>query len=497
MLADTEYEVLTNGMSSAASDSSASTYEGDMHLSGRVPLSFSVKEERRVYLRMGNTERRLRRISDLPGIDRVLRPSDTTTLRDPQVRLYRKFTRFLMENTILFSGPFQCASRLCGATHTNHNGRIMGDRPVPVHVEELEENLPLTRVTNVYLGRHTGTRICHVSDTGTRRPSHFISEKVIYLGLDEDDHPRCIIPEQIAQDTDFHLCADRLKCGKINFFPGHRCGHSLRCMGESIEVTLCAKDNSRRLRNYIVESPAGFNDEKEFLHLDYETGDWEVFGYSIEVRLFRDVFRQTRRLVRNGLDALHTLSNQDKVLMRHAAMACPRLFEGKPGTCFATLSQSEICEVPGFTPTLHDLLGRLTIIRNGTGLTTCEGVSLHRENGVYHCTEGAGYQSVTGLATNLLVVGNIWQKYQLKAGLEDAVNERLEPSIVLNRTINDYEAVEFVTLTTGFDLFQFVDLALGKSDDNVFIVDMLAKRVVRLAAQKWGRSDAGQQRSVY
>lgn len=179
-------------VSGSGSGSSSSTYPAlSEHVLTHEALEFFSNEEDQVKLLVGpnlslGTTYTIRYISDLPGIDRVLRPSESTALTRGQERLYKKLTVFLTQVHVEFVGSFGCANRLI---HVNMNSEefngcvLNGDRPVPVQVAMVPPNVRLTEVADFRLeGRNPlQNKVYHVTDNGRVR-ARDLPDKIIYLG---------------------------------------------------------------------------------------------------------------------------------------------------------------------------------------------------------------------------------------------------------------------------------------------------------------------------
>lgn len=125
-------------------------------------------------------------VSDLPGIDRILRPSDSTKLSAGQIRLYKKFTCFLTRVHVGILGPFRCANRLRQVTagsEEEHACMLRGDRPIPVYRALIPSFVRLEQIVDFRLsGRSSRYRkLYHANPEGTIRASD-LRDKIIYLG---------------------------------------------------------------------------------------------------------------------------------------------------------------------------------------------------------------------------------------------------------------------------------------------------------------------------
>lgn len=168
-----------------ASDSSASAYQGDEHVSSDSDIDVFLDSSHRIHVKVDNVSRRIRSVSDLPGVDKVLRYADDGGLSSGQKKLIRRFSEFAKNYNILWEGPFSCIARLSNASvHQNH-GRLVADRPVPFYRPYLEPHWRLRYVTSFDLERQDGTKLYHITPSGDRRRGN-ISSRYIYLGLRRD-----------------------------------------------------------------------------------------------------------------------------------------------------------------------------------------------------------------------------------------------------------------------------------------------------------------------
>lgn len=151
-------------------------------LSTSVPLRFWSDQDGRAHINVGPTTYRLRRISDLPGVDRVLRPTSSRGLSAGQLRLYRYFTIFVMSVDMYFTPIFSCANWISETTRNNFDVTIAADRPVPLLREILPGDTRVQFKTEFSLSGRSGTsKLYHMTDTEGTRLSQ-MDDVVIYAG---------------------------------------------------------------------------------------------------------------------------------------------------------------------------------------------------------------------------------------------------------------------------------------------------------------------------
>lgn len=181
-----------HAISGSGSVSSSRTYPSlSEYILTHEPLEFFSNEEDRVKLLVGpdlfsGTTYTIRYVSDLPGADRVLRPSASTSLTRGQERLYKKLTVFLTQVHVGFVGFFICANKL---VHVNSDSEesnacvLNGDRPIPVYPDLLPPNLRLTEVVDFRLEGRTPlkSKMYHITDSGRVRVKD-LQDRVMYLG---------------------------------------------------------------------------------------------------------------------------------------------------------------------------------------------------------------------------------------------------------------------------------------------------------------------------
>lgn len=180
-----DYEQFKEGITNSWANDSDSTFDSDAPLPANAEFQFYVSGGR-VRLQLDGLTHTIRRVSDLPGVDRVVRPSDSTRLSSIQVGLYEEFTAVLVSNRIFFRGPFHCASRITGANQNSFDAEVIGDRPVPVFADYVDPMLPVDRVMSFGLGRTRGRRLMHCTPGGHHNAEEYVNEKVIYLGSETE-----------------------------------------------------------------------------------------------------------------------------------------------------------------------------------------------------------------------------------------------------------------------------------------------------------------------
>lgn len=191
---DVKEQVRANAVISTSGGSSSSSQSYYTPLSEQVlssaPLRFFMNEDDEVRLLVGpnlhvGTAYTIAYVSDLPGVDRILRPSTSASLSPGQERLYKKFTMFLSQVHVGIMGPFQCANKLViPSSNEERNACLLwGDRPIPVYRELLPSFIRMIQVVDFRISGRSSRckKMFHVTSNGTIRPSD-IDDKIIYLG---------------------------------------------------------------------------------------------------------------------------------------------------------------------------------------------------------------------------------------------------------------------------------------------------------------------------
>lgn len=151
-------------------------------LSTTVPIRFWSDQDGRAHINVGPTTYRLRRVSDLPGVDRVLRPTSSRGLSAGQLRLYRHFTVFVMSVDMYFTPVFNCANWIIETTQNKHDIRIAADRPVPLLREILPGDTRVQFKLDFNLSDRSGSgKLYHMTDSAGIRLSQ-VDDVVIYAG---------------------------------------------------------------------------------------------------------------------------------------------------------------------------------------------------------------------------------------------------------------------------------------------------------------------------
>lgn len=155
------------------------------------PMHFFCNENEDIRLLVGSdldrgTAFTIEYVSDLPGIDQILHPNDSSTLTVGQIRLYKKFTIFLTQVHVGLLGPFRCANSLRQVdvgSEEEHACLLRGDRPIPVYRELIPSFVRLEKLLDFQLPSRSSRyrKLYHASSEGTLRASH-LRDKIIYLG---------------------------------------------------------------------------------------------------------------------------------------------------------------------------------------------------------------------------------------------------------------------------------------------------------------------------
>lgn len=205
------YDALKLQISDDSSNASVETYVQDEHVSLRDSIAFRIYDHR-LYVLIGTNELQIRRVSDLPGTDRLMRPSNLRKLTQRQVRLYKKWSQFLLTGQVYFTGPFACVNRITGASPECHS-TVQADRPVPLHRNFIPKETWGFKVCSLGLRRRVGKKIYHVSSRGN--VDLVEADDVVYLGSGrlrtiqtpsdssaDDDY----IGEESEEDVDDNFC---------------------------------------------------------------------------------------------------------------------------------------------------------------------------------------------------------------------------------------------------------------------------------------------------
>lgn len=170
--------------------------EAKPHIFPGVPLElswqhnclFMVDQDHHICLRISTepslvTWMRITKISDLPGIDRVLRPTHSQELSDMQRNLYMEFTMFLMSVDVKIVGPFSCATSLKAVDDNDYFCQLVGDRPIPIFVECVPMHIRISKVLDFELPGRVENLMYHVTQDGRSTfgdiPPHI---PIIYVG---------------------------------------------------------------------------------------------------------------------------------------------------------------------------------------------------------------------------------------------------------------------------------------------------------------------------
>lgn len=184
------------------------TFPGvQIDLTDEHSCQFLADQDHQICLRLGTdddelvTYMRITKVSDLPGIDRVLRPNESQELSDPQRRMYLEFTKFLMSVDVRIVGAFSCGTRLKVVENDDYYCQLVGDRPVPIFVECIPIHIRITKVLDFELLDRVENALYHVTTNGRTTigdiPDHIT---IIYVGCaSEDDVRPC--EESVAVDT--------------------------------------------------------------------------------------------------------------------------------------------------------------------------------------------------------------------------------------------------------------------------------------------------------
>lgn len=170
---------------------------------------FLADQDHQICLRMSTYEdefatyMRITKVSDLPGIDRVLRPNESQGLSDPQRRMYLEFTKFLMSVDVRIIGTFSCGTRLKDVENEDYYCQLVGDRPVPIFVECIPIHVRITKVLDFEVPDRVENALYHVSKRGRTTigdiPEHIT---IIYVGCsNEDEDDVSSREEQVAMDN--------------------------------------------------------------------------------------------------------------------------------------------------------------------------------------------------------------------------------------------------------------------------------------------------------
>ncbi|KAI0563080.1 hypothetical protein FGB62_47g06 [Gracilaria domingensis] len=204
-----EYSFLRTEVSAEATESNNSsneTYVEEFGIGPHETITFAIEDEK-VHCRVGHETKIIARISDLPGLDRVLRPCNILVLRSGQRRLYKKWTKFLLYNNIYFNGPFRCINNITGMSAASSSAQIRADRPVPLYRKYIPRAKHGNIVSHIPLDRHCGKNIYHVSYEGSRRLRNE-DDDVIYVGSGLIRLPRPERTDLSDDDDDDDLSSD-------------------------------------------------------------------------------------------------------------------------------------------------------------------------------------------------------------------------------------------------------------------------------------------------
>lgn len=164
------------------------SFPGDYPIPNDANISFSITHGKRLRISVGGYSSEVRRVSGLPGVDKVLRPAYRTTLSTGQRRFYRKLTEFLNEHRVYVYGVLNCITAMSGATPDVHDIYIKGDRPFPVRISscawniwsETQLSMHEMRSTNAFVYHHPGSEPMSPQDAG---------EEIGYFGSAAGEHP--------------------------------------------------------------------------------------------------------------------------------------------------------------------------------------------------------------------------------------------------------------------------------------------------------------------
>lgn len=170
--------------------------EAKPHIFPGVPLElswqhhcrFMVDQDHHICLRVSNSSSlviwmRITKVSDLPGMDRVLRPTHLLELSDPQRSLYMDFTMFLMSVDVRIVGTFACGNFLKVVENDDYYCQLIGDRPIPIFVECVPMEIRISKVLDFELPGRLENMLYHVTEDGRSTigdiPAHI---PIIYVG---------------------------------------------------------------------------------------------------------------------------------------------------------------------------------------------------------------------------------------------------------------------------------------------------------------------------
>lgn len=167
------------------SSSTTSDYGGDKLYDADADVEFLVNESKECHIYVNNIPRRIKRVSDLPGNDRVLRYTDAEHLSAFEKKVIKKFTTFIKETRIEWDGPFSCIKR-CSVSYEGYNHRqcsIISDRPVPLYRDRMSSSWKADCLGNVFTQRTTGGRLYHFRAHAPENKDT-MPDRYVYAGAD-------------------------------------------------------------------------------------------------------------------------------------------------------------------------------------------------------------------------------------------------------------------------------------------------------------------------
>lgn len=186
-LSNAEYQNLKRQVERSEAKSHA--FPGvQVELSSEHNCQFTADQDHQICLRISRhnslaTYMRITKVSDLPGIDRVLRPNPSQGLIDSQRRLYLEFTKFLMSVDVRITGTFSFGTFLKVVENGEYYCQLVGDRPLPIFVECIPAHIRISKVLDFELSGRAENMLYHVTTRGRSTvgaiPRHIC---IIYVG---------------------------------------------------------------------------------------------------------------------------------------------------------------------------------------------------------------------------------------------------------------------------------------------------------------------------
>lgn len=186
-LTNTDYETLKQQVQ--GSEAKPHAFPGvEIELTSEYRCQFLADQDHQICLRISKNNSlavymRITKVSDLPGIDRVLRPNPTLGLSDSQRHLYLEFTKFLLSVDVKITGTFSCGTSLKTVENGDYYCQLIGDRPLPVFVECIPLHVRLSKVLDFEIPGRVENLLYHVTSRGRSTigdiPAHI---SIIYVG---------------------------------------------------------------------------------------------------------------------------------------------------------------------------------------------------------------------------------------------------------------------------------------------------------------------------